>query len=137
MTSRLELTLSYKGALEYDAFGDRLEYLSLWRLGYNSPRQFSNPFYKSPIWRRLREDIIARDMGYDLGVPGVKINGDVYVHHIIPIEEYDILEWNEEILLNPDNLITVSHDTHMALHYRSKSGLYLPIERTPGDTKLW
>ena len=131
-----DLDISYSGALEHSNFGDRLNYLSLAKKGYKSPRRFSNSFYHNPIWRKLRDEVIARDGGYDLGITGVEIEGDVFVHHIIPIEEMDIEDWNEEILLNPDNLITCSHDTHMAIHYKSNETLGI-VERQPGDTKLW
>lgn len=130
--------LSYKKLLTLDSFGDRLNYLSLFKRGYRSPRHMSNPFYKSRIWRDLREEIIARDLGYDLGVPGIQIPNkqDIIVHHMIPLEEDDILEWREDILLNPDLLITTSRNTHNIIHYGDRSQSIL-IERQPGDTKLW
>lgn len=130
--------LSYKKLLTIDSFGDRLNYLSLFKRGYRSPRHMSNPFYKSRIWRDLREEIIARDLGYDLGVPGIQIPNkqDIIVHHMIPLEEDDILEWREDILLNPDLLITTSRNTHNIIHYGDRSQSIL-IERQPGDTKLW
>jgi gp009 len=98
----------------------------------------SNPFYKSRIWRDLREEIIARDLGYDLGVPGIQIPNkqDIIVHHMIPLEEDDILEWREDIILNPDLLITTSRNTHNIIHYGDRSQSIL-IDRRPGDTKLW
>ena len=130
--------LSYKKLLTIDSFGDRLNYLSLFKRGYRSPRRMSNPFYKSRIWRDLREEIIARDLGYDLGVPGIQIPNeqDIIVHHMIPLEEDDILEWREDILLNPDLLITTSRNTHNIIHYGDRSQSIL-VERQPGDTKLW
>lgn len=130
--------LSYKKLLTLDSFGDRLNYLSLFKRGYRSPRHMSNPFYKSRIWRDLREEIIARDLGYDLGVPGIQIPNkqDIIVHHMIPLEEDDILEWREDILLNPDLLITTSRNTHNIIHYGDRSQSIL-VERQPGDTKLW
>lgn len=133
---RKDLNFSYEELSKIPAFGDRLKYLSLRDKGYKSPRQFSNPFYKSPVWKKLRDEVIARDGGYDLGVPGVEIDGPIYVHHMIPITPEDIYDWNEEILLNPDLLISCSHDTHMAIHYGiiSKEPY---VERYPGDTKLW
>lgn len=133
---RSDLKLSYEELSEIEAFGDRLRYLSLRDKGYKSPRQFSNPFYKSPIWLALRDEVIARDGGYDLGIPGMEIEGPIYVHHMIPIEPDDILEWHVDIILNPDKLITCSHDTHMAIHYGKLSD-EKPVERKPNDTKLW
>lgn len=130
--------LSYKKLLTIDSFGDRLNYLSLYNRGYLSPRNISNPFYKSRIWRDLREEIIARDLGYNLGVKGIKIPEEegIIVHHMIPIEEIDILEWREDILLNPDLLITTSKSTHNIIHYGDRSQSIF-VERRPGDTKLW
>lgn len=129
--------LSYSELIKYSNFGDRLNYLSLTRRGYDSPRDISNRFYKSKIWLELREFVIARDMGYDLGVPGVEIDGPPLVHHMIPLIEEDILEWREDIILNPDLLITTSRDTHNAIHYRATKPSAQYIERQPGDTKLW
>lgn len=131
-----DLDLSYTEMSSFKAYGDRLKYLSLRDKGYISPRQFSNPFYKSPVWLSLRDEVIARDGGYDLGVRGVKIEGPLYVHHMIPITPEDIQEWNEDIILNPDRLITCSHDTHMAIHY-GLIGYEDPVERKPNDTNLW
>lgn len=130
--------LSYKKLLTIDSFGDRLNYLSLYNRGYLSPRNISNPFYKSRIWRDLREEIIARDLGYNLGVKGIQIPEEegIIVHHMIPIEEIDILEWREDILLNPDLLITTSKSTHNIIHYGDRSQSIF-VERRPGDTKLW
>ena len=129
---------SYKKLLTIDSFGDRLNYLSLYKRGYRSPRHMSNQFYKSRIWRDLREEIIARDLGYDLGVPGIQIPNkqDIIVHHMVPLEEDDILEWREYIILNPDLLITTSRNTHNIIHYGDRTQSVL-IERQPGDTKLW
>lgn len=129
--------LSYSELIKYSNFGDRLNYLSLTRRGYNSPRDISNRFYKSKIWLELREFVIARDMGYDLGVPGVEIDGPPLVHHMIPLIEEDILEWREDIILNPDLLITTSRDTHNAIHYSATKPSAQYVERQPGDTKLW
>lgn len=130
--------LSYKKLLTFDNFGDRLNFLSLINRGYKSPREISNAFYKSRIWRDMRDYIIARDLGYDLGVKDVEIEGPPLVHHMIPLTEEDILEWREDIILNPDLLITTSYNTHNIIHYgfsRVQSMNY--VERSPGDTKLW
>lgn len=130
--------LSYSKLLEFKDFGDRLNFLSLSNRGFQSPRDISNKFYKSRMWRDLREQVIARDMGYDLGIPGVQIDGPPLVHHMIPLIEDDILEWREELILNPDLLITTSRNTHNIIHYgflNEPASTFL--ERSPGDTKLW
>lgn len=130
--------LSYSKLITFDSFGDRLNYLSLINRGYKSPREISDRFYRgNRLWREVRDYVIARDMGYDLGVPGVNIQGRVLVHHMIPITEEDLLEWNEDILLNPDKLITTSYDTHAIIHYKKVTPESLYVERTAGDTKLW
>ena len=64
------------------------------------------------------------------------IDGPIIVHHINPITQEDIDEWNVEKLFNPDNLICVSVETHNLIHYRKRKSLEF-VERKPGDTKLW
>lgn len=100
-----------------------------------SPRNISGEFYKSRLWKGVRRDIINRDLGFDLGVFGVYIEGPMYVHHIDPINESDIIYLTTKVT-DPENLITTSLDTHNAIHYKQeeKDGW---IERVPGDTKLW
>ena len=71
-------------------------------------------------------------------IKDVEIEGPPLVHHMIPLLEEDILEWREDIILNPDLLITTSYNTHNIIHYgfsRVQSMNY--VERSPGDTKLW
>lgn len=53
-----------------------------------------------------------------------------------PVTRIDLEDYNELVLLNPENLITVSYDTHNIIHYRTKPPEVYP-ERQPGDTKLW
>lgn len=95
----------------------------------------SMPFYKSKIWRTTRDLILQRDLGFDLGVFGVYIEGPMYVHHINPIEEYDIVHMTRK-LLDPENLITTSDNTHKKIHY-NKQEKDVWVERKLGDTKLW
>lgn len=135
---------SYSELITMPSFGDRLKYLQLWDNPHVSPRHISNGFYKSNAWLRTREDIMVRDMGYDLGVWGVDIQdrivdgivlpGIAIVHHINPITEEDIEMWSDD-LLDPENLITTSLDTHNAIHYKPKTSDY--VERQAGDTLLW
>jgi hypothetical protein len=95
----------------------------------------SGGFFKSKVWLNVRQDIIDRDMGFDLGMFGVYIDGPMYVHHINPINESDIRNQTRRVL-DPDNLITVSMRTHNSIHYKKvEKDVY--VERKPGDTKLW
>lgn len=126
---------SYKEALKFDSFNERLEYLKLLDNNATSPRHMSEEFYKSYAWRTVRKQVISRDMGFDLGIFGVYIDGPMFVHHINPICEDDIL-YGTKKLLDPNNLITVSLETHNKIHYNQQESTEW-VERKPGDTKLW
>lgn len=126
---------SYSELILIPTFMERLEYLKLLDNNVESPRHMSGSFFKSGIWLTTRQRIIDRDLGFDLGVFGVYIDGPMYVHHINPINELDI-RYRTPRLLDPDNLITVSMDTHNSIHYK-KVEKERWVERRPGDTKLW
>ena len=126
---------SYKELITLNSYSERLEYLKLLDNNVTSPRHMSEQFYKSHTWMVLRKSIIDRDLGFDLGVFGVYIPSIVIVHHINPIEESDIV-YQTRKLLDPDNLITTSLDTHNKIHYKQEVEDKW-IERQPGDTKLW
>ena len=94
-------------------------------------------FYRSPEWRRVRDFVISRDEGCDLGIPGREIFGRVIIHHMNPIRPEDIRN-RSELLLNPEYLITTIHDTHLAIHYGDEHLLLQePVERRPNDTCPW
>lgn len=119
----------------------RFEYLALQgSVGcetFGFDRWINQRFYTSRAWRTLRRDVIARDNGCDLGVEGFEIHSRVFVHHMNPLVEADIVEGTDNAL-NPEYLITVTHDTHNAIHYGNSQLLAKPhISRSPGDTKLW
>lgn len=126
---------TYSELVKFDSFSDRLSYLKLLDNNATSPRHMSAQFYNSRLWRTLRKQILERDLGFDLGMFGVYITGPMLVHHINPIEESDIIyqTWK---LLDPENLITVSTNTHNLIHYNKKEK-EIWVERTAGDTKLW
>lgn len=126
---------TYSELISIASFSDRLEYLKLLDNNATSPRHMSGDFYTSSIWKNVRRSIIDRDLGFDLGIFGVYIDGPMFVHHINPIDEYDIIHCTNK-LLDPENLITTSLDTHNAIHYKQETK-NLWVERSPGDTKLW
>jgi len=126
--------LSYSDVIKIPDYGDRLRAISLSGSHHDSPRYLSNSFYKSRVWMQLRDSIITRDIGCDLAVPGMFINGKIIVHHISPLTAEDI-ENQTSKCYDPENLICVSEDTHNKIHYLSKFDTY--VERKPGDTKLW
>lgn len=126
---------SYSRLIELESFEERLNYLKLLDNNATSPRHMSMGFYKSDIWKITRQQIIDRDLGFDLGSFGVYIEGSMLVHHINPINERDII-FQTAKLLDPENLITTSNHTHNLIHY-NKQEKEEWVERTPGDTKLW
>lgn len=126
---------SYNELILRTSFSERLEYLKLLDNNVDSPRHMSGGFFKSKIWLMTRDQIIERDLGFDLGIFGVYINGPMYVHHINPINEWDIRNMTPRVL-DPNNLVTASMITHNTIHYK-KVEKEVWVERRPGDTKLW
>lgn len=121
--------------IKLKSYNERLEYLKLGDNNALSPRHMSMGFYKSKAWLTTRELILQRDLGFDLGVFGVYIEGAMYVHHINPITESDIIYMTNKVL-DPENLITTSGNTHNLIHY-SQQEKEEWVERTPDDTLLW
>ena len=132
----------YSDLIKFKTFEERFKYLEMGgHIGIESfgyDRYLNQAFYKSPDWRKLRNQIILRDGGMDLGVDGYPLNGRVIIHHINPISVDDVLEFNPDIF-NPEYLISCSHQTHNALHYGNEDYLnrFKIIERRPNDTIPW
>ena len=122
-------------------FEDRYEYLRL-RGGvgldtFGHERYLNQRFYRSLEWKQTRDFIIGRDEASDLGVLDRPIYGRILIHHINPVTQDQILNGSDS-LFDPENLITVTHLTHNAIHYGNDQSIepaYVP--RKPGDTKLW
>lgn len=124
-----------------ETFEERYEYLRL--LGsvgastFGFDRYLNQALYRSKEWKSLRNEIIVRDNGCDLGMDGYEIHDRIIVHHMNPLSIDDVMD-RSDLVFNPDYLICVSHRTHEAIHYGDASLLpSLPIERKPGDTTLW
>ena len=122
-------------------FQERFNYLKLnSSVGLDTfgfDRYLNQSFYRSLEWKRLRDEIIIRDNGCDLGLPGYEIFDKIYIHHMNPISQSDILD-RSPILMDPEYLICVSHRTHNALHYGTKDILPMePIVRSRNDTCPW
>lgn len=122
-------------------FSERFNYLRLdGKVGietFGFERYLNQKFYHSQEWRRIRDFVILRDNGCDLGVEGFDIFSRAVIHHMNPILTDDIIHCTD-ILLNPEYLITTTHDTHNAIHYGDENLLQKPlIERRPGDTCPW
>lgn len=134
-------TRSYSELIELRTFEERFEFLSLKaRIGeetFGFERWMNQTFYRSTQWRQLRTEIIVRDESCDLGISGFDIHARAVIHHIIPMTVEDLEDGNP-LCTDPENLITTTHNTHNAIHWGDKSLLRLPpVERRPGDTKLW
>jgi hypothetical protein len=132
---------SYSELRRIETFEERFAYLSLrgevGRATFGFDRWINQQFYTSRSWRHTREIVILRDGACDLGVPGYDIHAGLLVHHMNPITPEDIVEGGEWII-DPEFLITTTHRTHNAIHYGDDSLLVKPpVERRPGDTKLW
>lgn len=133
---------TYTELSKLKTFEERFEYLRLdGQVGketFGFDRIFNQTFYRSVEWRRVRDQVIIRDCGCDLGVPGHEIYGQrILIHHMNPISLED-LERRSEILMNPEYLITTIHNTHQAVHYGDADLLIkLPRERTKNDTCPW
>lgn len=122
-------------------FDERYEYLKLngnvADVTFGFDRYINQKFYHSDLWKKIRRKIISRDLGCDLAVKGYDINGKILIHHMNPIEIKDIVNVTE-YLINPEYLITVSLQTHNAIHYGNMmNNPNVLIERRPGDTCPW
>lgn len=132
----------YSELIQLSTFEDRFRYLKLNGVVANETfgfdRYLNQRFYKSREWKQIREYVIVRDGGCDLGCPGTPISGPIYIHHMNPMSLED-LENHPEDLLNPEYLISVSLETHNALHYGDFSVVhkYDFEERLPNDTTPW
>lgn len=100
-------------------------------------RYLNQRFYTSRQWRQLREHVIARDEGLDLGSHGYEIYDRIIIHHMNPMTVDAVVE-GDPAILDPEFLITTTHRTHNAIHYGDETLLARPlVERRRGDTKLW
>lgn len=131
---------SYSEMLKYKSFDDRLEYLRLkgcvGEQTFAGKRTINQVLYKSSVWIAKRKKIISRDFGYDLAHKEYLIMGRILIHHINPITVEDVLDGNP-IVLDDENLVCASFDTHNIIHYGFESIKKEYVERSPGDTNLW
>lgn len=132
---------NYSTLKKLKSFEDRYNYLKLkGNVGestFGFDRYINQNFYKSKRWREVRDIVITRDNGCDLGSDGFEIYDKILIHHMNPISLYDIEEDNDDIF-NPEYLICVSNRTHQAIHYGDEN--LLPkklITRKRNDTVPW
>lgn len=132
---------TYSELLKLKTFEERYEYLRLGgKVGketFGFERYLNQTFYKSPEWLSVRNDVIIRDKGCDLGVEGHEIYGKILIHHMNPISAEDILN-RSNLLLNPEYLISTVLLTHNAIHYGDESLLVSTlVERKKNDMCPW
>jgi hypothetical protein len=132
---------TYSDLRKLQTLEDRYKYLALrGQVGettFGFDRYMNQEFYRSREWKNIRNEIILRDNGCDLGVEGHDIHRGLYIHHMNPMTVSD-LRSSDPSILDPEFLITVRLMTHNAIHYGDERLLPRPpVERRPGDTKLW
>lgn len=132
----------YSELIKLRTFKERYEYLKLdGKVGeetFGFDRWLNQAFYKSKEWQRIRNDVIARDLGCDLGCIDREIIDEmILIHHMNPISKEDIIN-KTDFLLNPEYLITTIDNTHRAIHYGNEEMLYQPpVERFKNDQCPW
>ena len=133
---------TYSELITLPTFEERYRYLriggSVGKETFGFDRYLNQKFYSSYEWRQFRRDVIIRDMGCDLGIEDRAIRGLIIIHHLNSIDPKDIQDKNIRVLLDFENVICVSHNTHNAIHYGDDSLLFTdPIIRTKNDTCPW
>lgn len=132
---------NYNEMIRLKTFEERFDYLKIagvvGEVTFGYERYINQRFYSSYAWKRLRNYIIVRDNGCDLGIPNKQINGQIFIHHIVPMTPKD-LHMNNPLAMDPNNLICVSERTHQAIHYGNIDLINTdPIVRKPNDTCPW
>lgn len=132
---------TYSELITLPTFEERYRYLrldgSVGEQTFGFDRYINQVFYQSYEWKKVRDAVIIRDNGCDLGIEGHEIRGKILIHHMNPITVKDI-ERCSDFLLNPEYLISTTHLTHNAIHYGDESLLPKgPIERKKYDTCPW
>lgn len=133
---------TYSELIKIPTFKERFKYLQLGgcvgRETFGYDRWINQQFYqRDPRWKKIRDQVIIRDCGCDLAMPGFEIYGKLFVHHMNPLMLRDLVD-QTEFLLEPEYLICTSFETHQAIHYGDESLIVgEPIERKPNDTCPW
>lgn len=132
---------TYSELVRLKTFQERFQYLQLGgavgkeTFGYD--RFLNQRFYMSKEWKDVRDYVIIRDNGCDLGLDGYDIFGKIIIHHMNPVVLEDLTHGSGKIL-DPEYLITVCHNTHNAIHYGDGDLLVRePVVRKKNDTCPW
>lgn len=132
---------TYSELIQIPTFEGRFEYLKLNGIvgaeTFGFDRYLNQTLYNSEKWKAIRNRVIIRDQGCDLGHPDHQIYGRVLIHHINPITMDDLVNLNSTVF-DMENLICTMHSTHNAIHYGDAGQLIrMPAERKKNDTCPW
>lgn len=132
---------TYSELIKLLTLAERFDYLKLGGVigedTFGFERYLNQNFYRSAVWKKIRNEVIIRDNGCEMGLEDYPISGRIIIHHMNPVDSDDIIH-QRDILLNPEFLICVGNQTHNAIHYGSIDLLPQdPIERRPNDTCPW
>ena len=132
---------TYSELIKLSTLAERFDYLKLGGVigedTFGFERYLNQNFYRSAVWKKIRNQVIIRDNGCEMGLEDYPISGRIIIHHMNPVDSDDIIH-QRDILLNPEFLICVGNQTHNAIHYGSIDLLPQdPIERKPNDTRPW
>lgn len=130
----------YSELCRFQTFEGRFNYLKLQGVvgesTFGFDRYLNQVLYRSSEWKRVRNAVIVRDDGCDMGLDDYPANR-IIVHHMNPLSVED-LENHSDMIFDPEFLICVSFNTHNAIHFGDETLLpKLPVERKPGDTCPW
>lgn len=131
----------YSELVHLETFDERFDYLKLeggiGRETFGFDRWINQNFYASQEWQDVRREVMIRDDGCDLGIPGYEIHRGPLVHHMNPITPENIIH-NDEWIIDPEYLILTKHSTHNDIHFGVNRSLpKVVMDRKPGDTNLW
>ena len=137
----ISMMRTYSELCRLKTFEERFDYLkldgSVCAETFGFDRYLNQIFYHSKEWKDVRNQVIIRDNGCDLGIDGFEIYDKIIIHHMNPITMDDILYRKDE-LLNPEYLISTVLSTHLAIHYGDASMLpSAMVVRKRNDTCPW
>lgn len=143
VTITLKHSKCYSELVELQTFAERFEYLQLngyvGDLTFGGNRYLNQMLYTSDEWKAFRDEIIIRDNGCDLAVPGreIYLKKSIIVHHLNPITVQDVIN-RRSCVFDPENVVCTILKTHNGIHYGDLNSVANDfVERRPNDTSPW
>lgn len=132
---------SYTELSKLKTFEERYQYLKLSGIvgeeTFGRDRFLNQALYQCPEWISARREVVIRDNGCNLGVPGHEILDTILIHHMNPVTIEDVLNRSPHVF-DPEYLICTNLITHNGIHYGKESVIQVnPIDRKPNDTSPW